>query len=129
LSVALEAVGQPEPFPRESIKDSLAEVAERRMTKIMSCGRRLNHDVIKTAKIIKQVMILDAEQPHRDRPSHSCNLDRMGQPVMHDATRCHRADHLRHIGKSGEGRCESNPFQVSARCGLARRVQQVWLLS
>jgi hypothetical protein len=36
-------------------------VAERRVAKIMSIRRRLHYDMIKTAKTMKQIMILSAE--------------------------------------------------------------------
>jgi hypothetical protein len=61
LSVSLEAVRQPEPLSCQSIKNALAQVAERRVAEIMSVRRRLHHYMIKTAKAMEQVMILSAE--------------------------------------------------------------------
>ena len=71
------------------------------MSKIMSSSGCLYHDMIKTTKIMKQVMIFGAEQSYRDRSSHRCHLDRVGQPVVHDSTCRHRRDHLGHVGQSG----------------------------
>ena len=59
LRVSLEAIRQPEPLPRQSIKNALAQMAERRMAKIMSRGCRLYHDMIKTSKIMKQIRDLE----------------------------------------------------------------------
>ena len=56
----------------------------------MSSGGCLYHDMIKTAKIMKQVVILGAEQPYGDRPSDCGHLDRVGQPVVHDSAGRHR---------------------------------------
>jgi hypothetical protein len=61
LSVSLETVRQPEPLSCQSIKNALAQVAERRVAKIMSVRRRLHYDMIKTAETMKQIMILSAE--------------------------------------------------------------------
>ena len=85
LRVALETVGQPETLPGQSIQHPLAEMAERRMAKIMGVGRGLHHDMIKTAKITKQVTILGAQQSHRDRSGDGGHLDRVGEPVVHDS--------------------------------------------
>ena len=69
LRVPLEAIRQSEPFPRQSIKNPLAHVAEGRMAKIMSRGCRLYHNMIKTSKILQQILILRAKQSYRDRAS------------------------------------------------------------
>ena len=61
LCIPLETVRQPEPHPRQSIKNPLTQMTERRMAKIMSSCGRLYHDMIKTAKIMKEFVILSAE--------------------------------------------------------------------
>ena len=61
LCIPLETVRQPEPHPRQSIKNPLTQMTERRMAKIMSRRGRLYHDMIKTAKIMKEFVILGAE--------------------------------------------------------------------
>ena len=61
LCISLVTVRQSEPHPRQSIKNPLTQVAERRMAKIMSSRGRLYHDMIKTAKIMKEFVILSAE--------------------------------------------------------------------
>jgi hypothetical protein len=94
LRVALKAVSQAESLPSQSIKDSLAQVAERRMPKIMGVGRCLYYDMIKTAKITEQIVILGAQQLHCDRSGNRSDLDRMGQPIMHDAAGRRRGDNL-----------------------------------
>jgi hypothetical protein len=65
----------------------------------MSVRRRLHYDMIKTAKTMKQIMILSAEQSHSNRSSDCCHLDRVGEPVVYDSAGRHRADHLRDIGQ------------------------------
>ena len=97
------------------------------MTKIMSSGGCLYHDMIKTTKIMEQFMIFGAEQPYRDRSSHRCHLDRVGQPVVHDSAGRHRGDYLGHVGQPGEGGGEPNPLQVNAECRFPRRVRGVRL--
>jgi hypothetical protein len=69
------------------------------MAKIMCSRRGLHDDMIKTAKIMKQVMILSAEQSHGNRSSDCCHLDRVGEPIVHDSAGCHRGDHLRDVGQ------------------------------
>ena len=61
LCIPLETVRQPEPQPRQSIKNPLTQMTERRMAKIMSRRGRLYHDMIKTAKVMKEFVILSAE--------------------------------------------------------------------
>ena len=61
LCVSLETVRQPEPLPCQSIKNTLTQMAEWRMAKIMSSRCRLYHDMIKTSKILKQILILRAK--------------------------------------------------------------------
>jgi hypothetical protein len=127
LRVALETVGKPEPHPRQSIKDPLTQMAKRRMTKIMCSRRRLDHDMIKTPKIMKQLLILHAEESHSDRTSDRCHLDRMGEPIVHYSTGRHRGDHLRDVGQPRECAREPDPLQVSAELRLARWVRAIRL--
>ena len=61
LCIPLETVRQPEPHSCQSIKNPLTQMTERRMAKIMSSRGRLYHDMIKTAKIMKEFVILSAE--------------------------------------------------------------------
>ena len=127
LRISLEAVRQSEPLPRQSIKNPLTQMAERRMAKIMGCCCRLDHDMIKSAKILKQFVILSAEESHRDRSSDCGHLDRVGEPVVHDSAGRHRSDHLRDVGQSRECAREPNPLEVGAELRLARRVRTVRL--
>jgi hypothetical protein len=85
------------------------------MTKIMSTGCRLYHDMIETTKITKQLRILFAAEPHCDRAGNCRHLDRVGEPVVHNSAGRHRGDDLGHIGEPGEGGCEPDPLQVSAK--------------
>jgi hypothetical protein len=127
LSVALEAVGQTEPFPSQSIKNTLTQMTERRMAKIMGGRRCLDHDMIKSAKIMKQMVIMSAEEPHSNGASYCGYLDRVGEPVVHDSAGRHRGDDLRHIGQPGESACEPNPLEVGADLRLTGRVRAVRL--
>jgi hypothetical protein len=99
LCVALETIRQPEPLPRQSIENPLAQMAEWRMAKIMSSGCRLYYNMIKTSKFLKQSLILCAKQSHSDCSSDSRHLDRVGEPVVHDSAGCRRGDHLRDLGE------------------------------
>jgi hypothetical protein len=69
------------------------------VTKIMSGRRCLYHDMIKTTKITKQIVILRAEQSYGNRSSDCRHLDRVAEAVVHYSTRRHRGDHLRDIGQ------------------------------
>ncbi len=119
LRVALEAVGQPETLPGQAVEHPLAEMPERRMTKIMGVGGGLHHDMIKTAKITKQVTILGAQQADRDRPGHGGDLDRVGQPVVHHSAGRPGGDHLGDLGEPGERLGEPDPLQIGAELRLA----------
>jgi hypothetical protein len=59
------------------------------MAKIMSSGCRLYHNMIKSSKIVIQILILRAKQSHGDRASDSRHLERVGEPVVHDSAGCH----------------------------------------
>ena len=102
LRIALESVGQPETLPGQAIEHPFTEMPERRMTKIMSVGRGLHHDMIKTAKITKQVAIFGAQQANRDRSRDRRDLDRVGQPVVHDSAGGPGGDDLGDLGEPGE---------------------------
>ena len=93
----------------------------------MSSGGCLYYNVIKTAKIMKQRVILGADQSHGDCPSNCCHLDRVGQPVVHHSAGRHGGDHLRHIGEAGERGREPNPLQVGPELRFVGRVQPVLL--
>jgi hypothetical protein len=95
------------------------------MAKIMSSRRRLYYDMIKTAKIMKQFVILSAEESHGDRTSDCRHLDRMGEPVVHYSTGRHGSNHLRNVGQPREGARKPDPLEVSAELRLARRVRTV----
>ena len=118
LSVALEAIRQTEPIPSQSIKNTLTQMAERRMAKIMGGRRRLHYHRIKPTKIMKQIVILIVEESDSNRASNCGYLDRVGEPVVHD---------LRHVGQPGERACEPNPLEVGAERRLAWRVRTVRL--
>jgi hypothetical protein len=127
LCVSLKTVRQPEPHSRQSIKNPLTQMAERRMAKIMSGRRRLYHDMIKTSKIMKQLLILGAEEPHSDRSSDCCHLDRVGEPVVDYSTGRHRGNHLRDVGQPREGAREPDPLEVSTELRFAGRVPTIRL--
>ena len=93
----------------------------------MSSGGCLYYNVIKTAKIMKQCVILGADQSHGDCPSDCCHLDRVGQPVVHHSACGHGGDHLRHVGEAGERGREPNPLQVGPELRFVGRVQPVLL--
>jgi hypothetical protein len=67
------------------------------MTKIMSICGCLHDDVIKSAKITKQVQILGPQQPYGDGARDGGDLDRVREPIVHDAAGGRRVDHLGHL--------------------------------
>ena len=90
----------------------------------MSSGGCLYHNVIKTAKIMKQCVILGADKSHGDCPSDCGHLDRVGQPVVHYSACRHGRDHLRHIGEAGErGRSQIAPGRSGTQTRRARTDQ------
>jgi hypothetical protein len=127
LSVALEAISETKPFPSQSIKNTLTQMAERRMAKIMGGRSRLHYDRIKPTKIMKQIMILIVEESHSNRASNRGYLDRVGEPVVYDSAGRHRGHDLRHIRQPGESACEPNPLEVRADLRLAWGVRTVRL--
>ena len=93
----------------------------------MSSRRRLHHNMIKTSKIVKLVLILSAEQSYSDRSGDSRHLDRVGEPVVHDSAGRHGADHLRDIGQPRESAGKTDPLEVRAELRLAWRVWTIGL--
>ena len=127
LGVALEAIRKAESLSGKAIEDPLAEMAERRMTKIVSICCRLHHDMIKSAKITKQVPILGPQQPYGDGARNGGHLDRVRQAVVHHAAGGCRIHHLGHLRQPREGLSKSDPFQVGAELRFPRCVRTLRL--
>jgi hypothetical protein len=104
LRVALEAVGQPEPGPRDPIQDPFAQMTERRMPEIVGAGRRLHHHRIAATQLFRQTGTGSCTNSDGDGPGNRGHLDGVGQPVVYDLTRCALGDHLGDRGKPGEVR-------------------------